>query len=252
MQNNKLKFYLNKIKTIDGSYPLYVAENMCNSFLYSEFLLSHYNLISEYFPQNSKNILDVGCGAGPFEIFFAKRDWNIIGIDLNPIAIECCKRNIKKYNLEDKVKIKCKNISNFKYDKKFDIIITNPPYGTSSYMRDNLIDNRFEIYEKIKKGIFDAEVDDFLTNCWCDENGKDMLDYIFDRRTELLKENGMVLIVCGDDFVDSKEYMINKASKYNFILVHSLAKNKHICIIDNGEKFETTKKINILLFRYNS
>lgn len=243
------EFYLNKIETVDGEYDLFVAENMCNSFLYSEYLLSNYNLINDYLPQKTQNILDVGCGAGPFSIFWAKRNKEVTAIDLNSIAVECCLKNAHKYSLEDKIDVQCSNINTFCENKKFDIIVTNPPYGSSSYMRDNLIDNRIDLYKKIEKGLFDAEVDDFLTNCWCDETGNDMIDYIFMKKNDLLSDEGIILIVCGDDFLDSKAYMINKAHKYRVELLHSISEYKKLCIEDNGQKFEAVRKFNILVFR---
>ncbi len=248
-KNNGIEFYLNKIKTIDGVYDLYVAENMCNSFLYSEYLLSSYNLICDYLPKETQNILDVGCGAGPFSIFFGKRNKKVAAIDLNSIAVECCLKNIDTYSLEENVDVHLANIDTFNEGKKYDIVVTNPPYGSFSYMRDNLLDNRSNLYKKIQKGFFDAEVDDFLTNCWCDESGKDMLDYIFMRKQDILSDNGVILIVCGDDFLDSKSYMINKAKKYNIELLYSISENKKICIEDNDEKFEDVRRFNILIFK---
>ena len=41
------------------------------------------------------NVLNVGCGAGPFCVFFRIQGKSVYGIDINPIAIECLKQNIK-------------------------------------------------------------------------------------------------------------------------------------------------------------
>ncbi len=78
------------------------------------------------------NILDMGCGSGCITLTIAKTlpNSDIFGIDINEKAIELSKENKKLNNIENATFI----LDNFEIknailkDKKFDLIISNPPY----------------------------------------------------------------------------------------------------------------------------
>lgn len=249
---DKINFYTNRINTEDGIIDLQVAENMCNTFLYPEFLLSNYSKISSIIDDEIENVLDVGCGAGPFGVFFAMRGKKVVAIDINPIAIECCKENVKRYDLQNFMEVKRVGIEDYKCKNRFDMIVCNPPYGDNSYMRKELSKDIKNIQKKISNDIFDAEVEDYLTNCWKDSLGRDMMDYIFARAKELLNPNGKILIICGNDFIDSKQYMINKADKVDCIsLIYHDSVKKNICIKDGNMSYIGEKIFNILTFECN-
>jgi cyclopropane fatty-acyl-phospholipid synthase-like methyltransferase len=38
------------------------------------------------------NVLDVGCGAGRVALYLQKKGFNVLGIDLSPLAVKVCKR----------------------------------------------------------------------------------------------------------------------------------------------------------------
>lgn len=64
-------------------------------------------------------VVDIGCGTGGISCEFAQRAKEVISIDKNPEAVNLTKRNINKFNLEEKSKIICddgvtalKNIDN--------------------------------------------------------------------------------------------------------------------------------------------
>lgn len=246
---NSMNLYQNTLKTDDGKIELVVAENMCNSFVYSEFLLTHLNEIHGILNKEIRYILDVGCGAGPFSIYYAKKDKKVTAIDINPIALECCKENVLNHNLNQLVEIKNIGIDKFESDQRYDLIICNPPYGNESYMRKNISDNIKTIQNKMEKKIYDAEVDDFLTNCWQDDLGKDMVDYIFEKADKLLNHNGKILIICGNDFIDGKKYMIEKINSYKWIkcIFENTFKEK-LSITDGREMYDCEKEYNILVF----
>ena len=58
--------------------------------------------------ENNSSIIDIGCDHALLDIYLAqtKENINIIASDINPKALQNAKTNIKKYNLEDKIKIK--------------------------------------------------------------------------------------------------------------------------------------------------
>lgn len=246
----KIDFYINSIDTEDGVFDLKVAENMCNTFLYPEFLLKKYSQIKCIDDKAIKRVLDVGCGAGPLSVFFAKKGKMVEAIDINPIAIECCKVNILENNLQELMTVRKVGIEEYKSTEKYDMIVCNPPYGDDSYMRKNMSSNLEVIIRKMNKNIFDAEVDDFLTNCWKDKNGKDMVDYILEKSNELLNSKGYILLVCGNDFIDSKKYMTDKVVRYSDIEIkYQESFRENICLVDGEEKYSCEKIYNILVFQ---
>ena len=112
--------YLNEgKKNIFGSYytPKKIVENMTNYFDFS----------------SGQNFLDPCCGSGAFLISIpAKNPEQIFGIDNDKIAVMIAKVNllIKYKNFEFIPQIYCTDfLQENNFDKKFDYIATNPPWG---------------------------------------------------------------------------------------------------------------------------
>jgi release factor glutamine methyltransferase len=89
------------------------------------------------------NILDIGTGSGCI-ILALKRlfmNSNCLGIDISRDAIEIAKKNAKNLDLE--VCFSTEDIFNYRATKKFDLIVSNPPYITESekkLMDSNVLD----------------------------------------------------------------------------------------------------------------
>ena len=247
----KIDFYKNSLTTENGQLELYVADNICNTFVYPEFLLKNYTRLSGIDDTEIQSVLDVGCGAGPFCIFWGLLGKKVVGIDINPIAVECSRKNVIKYLLQDKVSIVQAGIESFSCEEKFDMIVCNPAIGDDSYMRKNLSSEYAKMNSKISNNIIDAEVEDFLTNCWKDANGKDMMDHIFEKAGELLRPYGKILIICGDDSVDGASFICSKITAYPTLSVYKKEKYiEHLRLEDSGEVYECDKSYNILCFEY--
>lgn len=78
-----------------------------------------------------KNVLDIGTGSGCISIALNKNrpNWNISGFDISPEAIKIAAHNSRKNNTH--VHFSVDDIfspSNELQSKKFDIIVSNPPY----------------------------------------------------------------------------------------------------------------------------
>ncbi len=73
-------------------------------------------------------ILDIGTGCGCLAISLAKelKNSNITAIDISEKAINVAKKNVNQHNVEKQVNVINLNLENIK--KKFDIIVSNPPY----------------------------------------------------------------------------------------------------------------------------
>jgi release factor glutamine methyltransferase len=104
-----------------------VNENVLIPRFETEYLVDDLiNLIKEYNFSNPK-ILDIGTGSGCISIALKKNiKCSIMGIDKSNSAIEVAKHNA----LKNKLDITFENISIEEYasKKKYDIIVSNPPY----------------------------------------------------------------------------------------------------------------------------
>jgi len=73
-------------------------------------------------PPPPLKLLDLGCGTGWTSVLFAKRGYNVTGVDISPDMIKYAQLNQKKENLEN-LKFLIKDYENLSFDEEFDIII---------------------------------------------------------------------------------------------------------------------------------
>jgi len=73
---------------------------------------------------------DIGCGSGCISISLLEYYKKSVGtgIDISKDAILNTKTNLSNYNLINRIKLLRKNIFRYRTGKKFDLIISNPPY----------------------------------------------------------------------------------------------------------------------------
>ncbi len=97
---------------------------------------------------NNKDILDIGSGSGCIAISLSKHYPNakVTALDVSKDAIELSKMNAK----ENDVNLEFINadILNYKSDKKYDIIVSNPPYvigEEKKHMSKNVLDYEPEL-----------------------------------------------------------------------------------------------------------
>ena len=133
-------------------------------------------------------ILDIGTGSGCLSISLANEynNANITAIDVSKSAINVAKKNIKKNNFEKKIKLKLMHF--YKIRKKFDLIVSNPPYLSQ------------QKYDKCQIEIKKFEPKLALVG------GKDGLKFyrIFARFLEKIMNRGSYFICeIGDDQLDS-------------------------------------------------
>jgi tRNA (guanine10-N2)-dimethyltransferase len=79
-----------------------------------------------------KTLLDPFCGSGGILIEGALTGWRVIGSDIDPRALEGCRRNLDQLGLEAELRlsdISCLDL------KRVEAIVTDPPYGRSSSTR---------------------------------------------------------------------------------------------------------------------
>ena len=222
--------YLNEgKKNIIGSYytPKKIVESMIKNFNFS----------------SGQNFLDPCCGSGAFLISIpAKNPEQIFGIDNDKIAVMIAKVNllIKYKNFKFIPQIYCKDfLQENNFDKKFDYISTNPPWGAvtkNSQSKESFSDFFIKSFQLLKndgtiKFLFPESVLNVATH-------KDFRKFILEN-TDLIK------ITKYDDFfsgVTTKYVDIeckNKSDAKNFYFFYR-DKNQKI----NIETIYATKNLN--------
>ena len=110
-------------------------------------------VIKDCATNEKRSILDMGTGTGCIICALCKNIPNTTGvaIDKSRKALRVAKRNIKKFQMDKQIKIKHADFANFKSDKKFDIIVSNPPYikyGDSRVNMGAMFDPKIALYAK--------------------------------------------------------------------------------------------------------
>lgn len=132
-------------------------------------------------------ILDIGTGSGAITVSLAKYldNANLTSVDISDIALEVGKKNAISNNVDNKIEfIKSNLFTEIDKDKKFDVIVSNPPY-----IRKKDVEN------------LESQVKDFEPYTAL-EGGEDGLDFyrkITQQAKLYLKENGVLAYEVGHD-----------------------------------------------------
>ncbi len=119
-----------------GTYNFYVDERVIvpRSFIAE--------LIPERFspwvqdPDAVTDILELCTGSGCLPIMLADAFDNAVvdAVDISTDALEVARRNVNTYELQDRINLIASDLYTNVPDKKYDLIITNPPYVNSTSM----------------------------------------------------------------------------------------------------------------------
>ncbi len=144
-------------------------------------------------------ILDLGTGSGVISLSLAQECINalIVGIDINPLAINLAKYNSYKLGLKNVFFYESNWFTYFKNKKKkFNLIISNPPYINLNYQLSNNL--KFESYISLKsfKGIND-------------------IYHIIKNSYFFLKKHGWLIIEHSNDQKNIINYIYKKYSYIN-------------------------------------
>jgi len=124
---------------------------------------------------SEKTVLDIGCGSGCIGITLASlyKNFDVTGIDISNKAINIATKNAKQLKVTN-IDIIKQNIFDMK-PKKFDIIVSNPPYLGISEIPN--LDNTVKNHDP-----FEALSDE--------EDGLKFYKHFIDNISELLESNG--------------------------------------------------------------
>ena len=139
-------------------------------------------VISDCLTNEKRNILDMGTGTGCIICALCKNIPNTIGvaIDKSRPALRVAKKNIKKFGLQNQIKLKHADFANFKSKEKFDIIVSNPPYIKYGDMRVNA------------GAKFDPKI-----ALYADNGGLMAFEVIAKNAKNLIKPNGKIYLEIG-------------------------------------------------------
>ena len=159
--------------------------------------------ILKIYNEKKISILDIGTGSGCIiiSILNSLKNSNGIGIDISKNAILTAKRNALKYKVNKRVKFLNKSFKDI-FSKKFDLIVSNPPYIDTKDIK-NLSDDikRYEPRIALDGG----------------NDGLDLIKKIIYKSRNILKLNGMLALEIGNE-------QIKKVSK---ILIDNNFRIKH-------------------------
>ena len=181
------KFYINK----DTLIPRPETELLVDTIL-------------KIYQEKRISILDIGTGSGCIIISLLSilENSNGIGVDISNNAILTAKKNALKYKLTKRVKFLNKSFNNI-FSKKFDLIVSNPPYIDSKDIK-NLSDDikRHEPRIALDGG----------------NDGLDLIKKVIYKSKDILKIKGMLALEIGNE-------QIKKVSK---ILIDNNFRIKHV------------------------
>jgi len=88
-----------------------------NNFTYRHLI----KYINKYLKDGCK-ILDIGCGAGTLDLYFASKGFNVTGIDISKNAIHTCNKSKENFYFPN-LKFKVDDFQNSKLKEKYEFII---------------------------------------------------------------------------------------------------------------------------------
>ena len=135
---------------------------------------------------NYLNILDIGTGSGCILLSLLKELTKAkgIGIDKSLKAITVAKKNSISQQLDSRASFKNINLEEIKFDKKFDLIVSNPPYLPDVSLKNLNLD--IKLYEPkiaLQGGV----------------QGVDFLCKIISLASKIIKINGLLALEIGDN-----------------------------------------------------
>ncbi len=146
-----------------------------------DLILSQINNKNNYF-----NILDIGTGSGCILISLLKELVKAkgIGVDKSSKAIAVAKKNSISQQVDNRASFKNINLEEIRFDKKFDLIVSNPPYLPDVSLKS--LNPDIKLYEPkiaLQGGV----------------QGVDFLYKIIGLASKILKINGLLALEIGDN-----------------------------------------------------
>lgn len=226
-EEQRVRYYLALIEIIQGmpiqyitnkqefmKLDFYVDENVLIPQPDTEILVE--KAIEEAKKIENVEILDMCTGSGCIGISIAKNIENakVTLVDISENVIEIAKKNALRNKVESQLTFIQSNMFE-KVEKKFDIIVSNPPYIKT------------DVIPKLDKQV-QNEPHIAL------DGGKDGLEFykiIIEEAKKYLKENGKLILEIGYDQKEEVENLIKQSGQYKKIeVIKDLSQNDRVII----------------------
>lgn len=168
---------------------------------------------------SESKVLDIGTGSGVIAITIAKESKaKVTAIDISRKALKVAKKNAK--NNQVNVEFICSNLFSKLKERKFDIIISNPPYITK------------EAYNGLDKTVKDFEPKLALVG---GDDGLKFYKEIIKNAHKYLLNNGKIYFEIGYDQAESVKDLLVKNGYKNVQSKKDLYGNDRIVYAEKGE-----------------
>lgn len=162
---------------------------------------------------DNPNILDIGTGSGAIAIAIKKSiNCNMDASDISKRALKVAKRNAKRNNVD--INFIHDDITNTKIDKKYDVIVSNPPYVP--YNSEVSINTKYEPQNAI----------------FAKDNGLYFYKVIIEFAKNHLNKNGILAFEIGHDQGDYLSKIARKGFKRVYYENDFNNKNRYLFIIN--------------------
>jgi ribosomal protein L3 glutamine methyltransferase len=172
-------------KTYLQGLPFYVDERVIVPRSFIAELINHEDGFSPPgFPREIKNVLDLCTGSGCLAILAALvyPEAHVDAVELSAGAFEVAQRNVKDHGLGEYITLYNGDLFTPLKGKKYDLIITNPPYVDQAGMDDLPPEHKYE--PEMALGL-------------CGADGLDIVRKIIRHAPDYLTENGALLCEIG-------------------------------------------------------
>ena len=216
---------LNKVKNhipvayITGRKEFYgrefiVNENVLIPRVETEILVEE--VLKRYKCSSNLDIIDICSGSGAIGLTVIQeiRNCHVTLLDISKDAVKVSRQNARKFNIENHIDFICDDILLYTSEKKYDIVLCNPPYIT--------MEEYTAVEEEVKKEPIIALV--------AEDNGLKFYKNILSKFSLLCKDNGVMFFEIG---AMQAEQVISIAKEHNLYAecVKDYALNDRVIIV---------------------